>query len=75
MLNIAREVYESQVKPLPIQDRLELARLIMEDLSASASRWIVDSRDEWQDEDLVDLQKASLQYMFQYLEEDDDETW
>lgn len=55
-------IYESQVKPLSVTERLELMRLIMEDLAQSAPRWVVDISDMWTEEDLADLSRASLAY-------------
>ncbi|MDW8326335.1 MAG: hypothetical protein RMK99_07185 [Anaerolineales bacterium] len=55
-------IYESQVKPLSVAERLELMRLIMEDLARSAPRWVMDISDIWAEEDLADLSRASLAY-------------
>mgnify|MGYP001569599065 FL=1 len=39
-MDIIHEIYESQVKPLSVTERLELMRLIMEDLTQAAPRWV-----------------------------------
>ena len=75
MSSIVQQIYLQQVKTLPVTERLLLTRLIMDDLSKSVSRWVVDSDDAWSDEDLSDLSRASLLYSAQMLgEEDYDET-
>jgi hypothetical protein len=52
------ELYESEIKRLPVIDRLELAKLI---LSGIPSTSIVDVSDEWTDEDLRDFSDATWQ--------------
>ena len=32
-MNTVHDIYETQVKPLPVVERLQLARLIMDDLA------------------------------------------
>ena len=66
-------IYESQVKPLSVTERLELMRLIMEDLAQSAPRWVVDISDIWGEEDLRDLSRASLAYASAALLEGEDD--
>jgi hypothetical protein len=51
-----REVYEKSVCQLPAMDRLRLASLILDDLAASGGTGL-DIRDDWSDEDMVDLTK------------------
>lgn len=58
-MDTAQQIYESQVKPLTVHDRLELVRLIMGDLAESASRWLVEESDLWSQDDLKDLSYAS----------------
>lgn len=75
MSSIVQQIYLQQVKALPVTERLLLTRLIMDDLSKSVSRWVVDNDDAWSDEDLSDLSRASLLYSAQMLDEEDyDET-
>ncbi|MBC8447890.1 MAG: hypothetical protein H8D78_09085 [Chloroflexi bacterium] len=64
MMNVV-EVYRNHVKTLPVVDRLQLARLIMDDLAESAPRWVVDVSDAWSEEDLRDLTWASFAYAAQ----------
>jgi hypothetical protein len=56
------DIFERHVKSLPIADRLQLARLIMEDLAESAPQWTVEASDNWSQDDLYDLSRASLRY-------------
>jgi len=72
-MNLAVEIYEKQVKPLPVADRLQLARLIMDDLAETAPRWIVDESDNWSQEDLYDLSRASLVYAYRTLKDNADD--
>lgn len=48
-----QELYESRVKPMPPAERLQLARLILDDLAPSEKP--VDISDEWSDDDVADL--------------------
>ena len=57
-----QEIYEKQLKELSVPDRLQLVRLIMNDLAESASRWIVEESDTWSEEDLNDANLASMRY-------------
>lgn len=72
MMNAVNQLYQQQVKPLPMIDRLQLARLIMDDLSEFISRSNVDSDDAWSDEDLHDASRASLLYAAQIFDDEDD---
>ena len=67
------EIYEKQIKPLPVTDRLQLARLIMDDLAESAPRWTVDVSDAWSQQDLYDLSRASLLYAAHALADSDED--
>ncbi len=53
-------IYQSQIKTLPIIERLRLARLIMDDLAESAPNWVVKASDAWSPQDLYDISRASL---------------
>jgi hypothetical protein len=55
----ARDIYENGIRQLPAMDRLRLASLILDDLAASDGDGL-DIRDDWSDEDIVDLTKFSL---------------
>jgi hypothetical protein len=59
-MSTVQELYEKEVKPLHVVERLELMQLIMQELTASAPRWIVETSDMWSEEDLHDLSRASL---------------
>ena len=62
---VARQVYETTVKAMPLKERLQLVSLIMDDLAATAPRWEVSQDDAWSDQDLHDLTVASLAYALQ----------
>jgi hypothetical protein len=53
-------IYQSQIKSLPVIERLRLARLIMDDLAESAPNWVVETSDAWSHQDLYDIGQASL---------------
>lgn len=48
-----QELYESRVRPMVPAERLQSARLILDDLAVSNTA--VDSSDEWSDDDLADV--------------------
>jgi hypothetical protein len=52
-----QELCETRVRPLVPAERLQLARLILDDLAPSGSG--VDVSDEWSDEDGTDLSAFS----------------
>jgi hypothetical protein len=72
-MNPVYKIYESQVKPLSVTDRLQLARLIMDDLAESAPNWVVESSNVWSQEDLDDVSRSSLSYASQDLSDKADE--
>jgi hypothetical protein len=53
------ELYETRVRPLVPAERLQLARLILDDLAPAGDG--VDVSDEWSDEDLKDVATFSMQ--------------
>jgi len=55
-----QDLYESCVRPMVPAERLQLARLILDDLASSGSE--VDVSDEWADDDLADLAAYSVQH-------------
>jgi hypothetical protein len=71
MMDTVHTIYERQIKPLSVADRLQLMRLIMEDLAESAPRWAVEISDAWSHEDLHDLSRASLLYATQSLADEE----
>jgi len=64
---ITRQVYETNVKKLPVIERLRLVKLVMDDLMSDSATWIVDENDAWSQEDYVDFSRASLAYAAQSL--------
>ena len=52
-----QDLYESRVRPMPPSERLQLARLILDDLAPSEKP--VDISDEWSDDDVADLSAFS----------------
>jgi hypothetical protein len=55
-----RELYETRVRPMNPAERLELARLILDDLARSESP--IDTSDEWSDDDLAEVSVYSAQH-------------
>jgi hypothetical protein len=55
-----QDLYESRVRPMVPAERLQLARLILDDLVPSESA--VDVSDQWGDDDLADVAAYSAQH-------------
>lgn len=55
-----QELYETRVKPMVPAERLQLARLILDDLAHSDSD--VDVSDEWSDDDIAELSSFAAQH-------------
>jgi len=55
-----QDLYEARVRPMVPAERLQLARLILDDLARSESA--VDVSDEWGNDDLAELAAYSAQY-------------
>ena len=55
-----RELYETRVRPMGPAERLQLARLILDDLAPSEGA--VDVSDEWTDDDLADVAAHSARH-------------
>jgi hypothetical protein len=55
-----QELYESRVRPMVPAERLQLARLILDDLAPSETA--VDISDGWGDDDLADVAAYSAQH-------------
>lgn len=53
----ATELYNQSIKSLPAAQRLELAKLILEDIPSQS---VVDYKEEWSEEDLKDLQRSVI---------------
>ena len=64
-MGVAQQIYESSVKKLPVVERLQLVKLVMDDLMSRPTTWIVNESDAWNDEDYADLTRASLAYAAQ----------
>jgi len=54
-----QELYDTRVRPMPPAERLQLARLIIDDLAPSEKP--LDVSDNWSDDDLADLTAFSAQ--------------
>jgi len=65
-------LYQTQIKGLPIVERLRLARLIMDELADSTSDWVADWSDAWSQQDLYDFSRASAKYAGHMIAESDD---
>lgn len=63
----SRELYQTYIQKMPILDRLQLVRLILDDLMATPQAWLVDESDVWSDEDIEDLTRYTLAYATQSL--------
>ena len=57
----ARELYDKTIRQLPAVDRLRLAALILDELAAASGAGL-DIRDDWSEEDIVDLAAHSLKH-------------
>jgi hypothetical protein len=55
-----QDLYESPVRPMVPAERLQLARLILNDLAPSDT--FIDISDQWDDDDLADLAAYSAQH-------------
>ena len=64
-----QQIYETSIKNLSVVDRLQLVKLVLDDLMRDPARWVVDEGDAWSAEDYADLTQASLAYAARSLEE------
>ena len=48
-----KELYDTRVRPMTTAERLQLARLILDDLAPADHP--VDVRDDWSDDDVADI--------------------
>jgi hypothetical protein len=55
-----QDLYESRVRPMVPAERLQLARLILDDLAPSQAA--VDVSDQWDEDDLAELSAYSAQH-------------
>jgi hypothetical protein len=58
-----QELYDTRVKPMVPAERLQLARLILDDLATTEQA--VDVRDEWSDDDLAEVAAHSARHAAQ----------
>ncbi len=72
MLNTAKEVYAETVRALTPGEQLRLAALILDKLTRPAMPpGLVDSAEDWTDQDRMDLTAFSLQYAGSVYPEDE----
>jgi hypothetical protein len=64
----AEEVYDQVVKPLPLQERLKLATIILNGIPPQA---VVDYSEAWSEQDVRDFASASWNHVLQGVEEDE----
>ena len=64
-----QQLYETSVKRLSIVERLQLVKLVLDDLMRDPASWVIEESDAWSEEDLVDLTRASLAYAASIAEE------
>jgi hypothetical protein len=57
-----QQLYDTSVKRLSIVERLQLVKLVLDDLMHDPESWVVEESDVWSAEDLADLARASLAY-------------
>jgi len=55
-----QDLYDTRVRPMPPAERLQLARLIIDDLAPSEKP--LDVSDDWSDDDLADLTAYSAHH-------------
>lgn len=53
----ATELYKRSIRSLPAAQRLELAKLILEDIPSQS---VVDYSEQWSDEDIEDLRRSVI---------------
>ena len=56
----ATQIYDQTIKPLPVSDRLKLAKLILNGIPPQS---VVDYGDEWSDEDYRDFNKSNWEHI------------
>jgi hypothetical protein len=65
------EIYTQVIRVLPPGERLQLAKLILNNL-ASQNVGVVDESNTWTEEDISDLSKFSLQYVATLYPDDEE---
>ena len=71
MARTAQEVFTETVQALPLNERLRLAALILQDLARSDVA-VVDTSNAWSEQDQRDLTAFSLQYAAKLYPEKDE---
>jgi hypothetical protein len=62
------EIYDEAIKPLPPSERFRLATLILNEISPQS---VVDIRDAWNEQDMMDIAAYSARlFATEYPEED-----
>ena len=57
----AREIYDSIIRQLVPMERLRLATIILDDLTATGDEGL-NMRDDWSDEDIADVARFSMSH-------------
>jgi len=68
-LSIAQQIYQTNIRDLPIIERLKLVQLVLSDLISAPVLQTIDEDTIWSEEDYTDLTQASLMYAAQSLKE------
>jgi hypothetical protein len=58
-----QQLYDTSVKRLSIVERLQLVKLVLDDLMHDPASWVIEENDAWSADDLADLTQASLAYV------------
>ena len=66
----AQQIYESNIRQMTASERLRLATLILDDLTAQSAD-VLDYSDSWSDEDVQDLAAFSALYAASAYPEDE----
>jgi hypothetical protein len=67
-LSIAQQIYQTNIKDLPIVEQLKLVQLVLSELINAPSIKAIDESTMWSSEDYLDLTQASLMYAAQAME-------
>jgi len=66
------QLYENSIKSMSVADRLQLIKLVMDDLMRDTSTWLVSESSIWSEEDYTDLTHATLVYADESLDNETD---
>jgi hypothetical protein len=67
-LSIAQQIYQTNIKDLPIVEQLKLVQLVLSELINAPGIKAIDESTMWSSEDYLDLTQASLMYAAQAME-------